>query len=226
MRVIQLVDKPLGHMAVSFTARPGDTCHHMEAVSLRDSGRRIVGALVAFLRHGPIAFNVLTLGERAILHRLLKVRPALPIASSQYKNLLVSGEDDKKPIICGACGFWHTSEDDVKRVRGSLVCKTNCGVLAAGRRSKRPAADDQLAPLKRAAAAPELHPCGEPNDVASFEQTRKEQAAPIAVQAVLASADGGTSSVAIAGWARHPRDDQLMQRKWTVGYAPSGRYSL
>ena len=197
MRVIQLVAAPLGQMAVSFKARPGDSCHHMEAVPLRASGKRILGALVTFLRHGPVAFDALTRGESAIVHRLLKARPALPVPSSQYKTLLVSGEDDEKPFICGDCGKWHYSEDDVKRVRGSLVCATNCGVLAAGRRNKRPVSVSEPASSKRATAAPELLR-EEPNGVASFEQTCEEQAAPIVVQAVLTSADGGTSSVPIS----------------------------
>ena len=158
MCVIQLVAKPLGQMAVSFKARPGDYCHHMEAVPLRESGKRILGALVTFLRHGTVAFDALSRGESAVVHRMLKVRPALLLASSQYKKLLVSGEDDEKPIICGDCGKRHASEDDVKRLRGSLVCATDCGVLAAGRRYKRPVSVSELASSKRATptAAPGL----------------------------------------------------------------------
>ena len=156
MRVIQLVAEPLGQMAVSFKARPGDCCHHMEAVPLRASGKRILGALVTFLRHGPVAFDALTRGESAIVHRLLKARPALPVPSSQYKKLLVSGDDDEKPFICGDCGKWHYSEDDVKKVRGSLVCVRDCGVVDAGRRHKRPVSVSELASSKRATAAPEL----------------------------------------------------------------------
>ena len=197
MRVIQLVAEPLGQMAVSFKARPGDTYHHMEAVSLHHSGKRLLSAVVAFLRHGHVAFEALTRGERVIVHRLLNVRPALPLRSSEYKKLLVSGEDDEKPFICGDCGKRHSSSDDVKRLRGSLVCATDCGVLAAGRRYKRPVSVSELASSKRATAAPGLLR-EEPMDVASFEQTCEEQAAPIVVQAVLTSADGGTSSVPIS----------------------------
>jgi hypothetical protein len=184
-------------MAVSFKARPGDYCHHMEAVPLRESGKRILGALMAFLRHSPVAFDALTRGEIAIVHRLLEARPDLPVPSSQYKKLLVSGEDDEKPIICGDCGKRHSSEDDVKRIRGSLVCATDCGVLAAGRRYKRPVSVSELASSKRATAAPGLLR-KEPMDVASFEQTCEEQAAPNVVQAVLTSANGGTPSVPIS----------------------------
>ena len=72
----------------------GDNLHHMGVVHMNDAGRRILGGLVAFLRHGHAASVAsLTRGERAVLHRLLEVRPALPAMRDQYKMLLASGVD-------------------------------------------------------------------------------------------------------------------------------------
>ena len=163
---------------------------------MNDAGRRILGGLAAFLRHGHAAsVAALTRGERAVLHRLLEVRPALPAMRDQYQMLLASGVDDEKPFICGDCGKRHSSEDGVKKVRGSLVCVRDCGVIDAGRRHKRPVEGRVLAPSKRAAVPPELLLRDEPtDDAASSEQTCKERAAPIVVEAVLTSVDGGTSS--------------------------------
>ena len=163
---------------------------------MNDAGRRILGGLAAFLRHGHAAsVALLTRGERAVLHRLLEVRPALPAMRDQYQMLLASGVDDEKPFICGDCGKRHSSEDGVKKVRGSLVCVRDCGVVDAGRRHKRPVEGRVLAPSKRAAVPPELLLRDEPtDDAASSEQTCKERAAPIVVEAVLTSVNGGTSS--------------------------------
>ena len=67
-----------------------------------------------------------------------------------------AGDVEQPAIICGDCGMVHPTRDTVKQVKGSLVCKVDCGLLPhssrKGKRLARESADHEPpAPSKRAA---------------------------------------------------------------------------
>ena len=58
-----------------------------------------------------------------------------------------AGDVEQPAIICGDCGIVHPTRDTVKHVKGSLVCKVDCGLLPhssrKGKRLARESADHE-----------------------------------------------------------------------------------
>ena len=79
------------------------------------------------------------------------------VARCSRAQLLPSVPGNRGPAgLCGDCGVVHPTRDTVKQVKGSLVCKVDCGLLPhssrKGKRLARESADHEPpAPSKRAA---------------------------------------------------------------------------
>ncbi|OUV19088.1 MAG: hypothetical protein CBC48_22085 [bacterium TMED88] len=162
---------------------PGRALKHAEGVSLSASGTRIVKGLLACLLDARAELK-LAADELAVVETMLEYRA--PVEDSV--GVLQMTGDDKKPIICSACGKVHPTRATVKPRPGGLVCVSDCGLLTEGRRRKRPAegseppppldkhmklavSDEEEPPppsttCKQPPTADEVHPSDEPGSAA------------------------------------------------------------
>jgi hypothetical protein len=98
-----------------------------------------------------------------------------------------AGDVEQPAIICGDCGMHHPTRDTVKQVKGSLVCKVDCGLLPhssrKGKRLARESADHEPpAPSKRAAPPA-------PAEVAAYDGAgvRRAANAPVDLESMIQS---------------------------------------
>ena len=143
------------------------------------SGERIIDGLLA-CSWGERAELKLAADELAVIDTMLEY-------GADSVGVLQMTGDDKKPIICSACGKVHATRATVKPRPGGLVCVSDCGLLTEGRR-KRPAEGSEPPPplkkrtqlavsdeegppspsttYKQPSTAVEVHPSGEPESAA------------------------------------------------------------
>ena len=179
VRICQLVKGALGRKVLSLKITPGRENQHVQGVRMSASGERIIDGLLARLRNARAELK-LAADELAVIDTMLEY-------GADSVGVLQMTGDDKKPIICSACGKVHATRATVKARPGGLVCVSDCGLLTEGRR-KRPAegsgppppskkrtqlafSDEEQPPppsttYKQPSTADEVHPSGEPESAA------------------------------------------------------------